>query len=550
MKRSKFSLSHFKELTCDMGFLIPITCLDVLPGDRFSHRVNLLIRMAPMLAPVMHPIYARVHHWYVPYRLIWEEFEDFITGGPAGYGVDVPDFPTISIKPDIGTLADYLGLPLTQNPIEVSALPFRAYNLIWNNFYRDQDLQQELPISTASGSDTTTQTDLQRIAWQKDYFTTARPWTQKGIEISVPVYNTSDVSDHSYISYVWSLIPTVETGGHTYLSSQVFDAFKALNIDFSSKNLQDSVTVTVTIPHATAPVTYKFRFVFSSKTTVNGSSLGGYVNSVSGAIHGNQVTSTARTVYSGNIIYNSVSESSKGNVSVSDLRQALALQRFEEHRAKWGSRYIEFLQTAFGVNPRDYRLQLPEYLGGGRQDLRISEVLQTAQGDDPVGTMRGHGMSLMGSNRYVKSFPEHGVLLTFLSFLPVTMYTQGISRMWSKRTPTDFFMREFAGVGMQEVFTKELYGDADPDLIFGYQDRYDEYRFAHSTVSGDFRGTLDFWNLSRQFANAPVLNGTFVSCHPSQRIFASQNTHNLWVLAYHTLRARRVVPKHAKNVLK
>lgn len=530
-----------------MGELVPVAVIDALPGDTFVHSSNFLIRMSPMLAPVMHPIVCRIHHWFVPYRLLWDEFEDFITGGSSGLGVDTPDFPVISSSVPEGSLLDYLGLPVLDSPIEFSALPIRAYNLIYNNFYRDQDLQPELSISYSSGVDSVTSTEMMNVCWQKDYFTTSRPWTQKGSDITVPVY-PSRVSSPSYASYVLKVVYYGEyyNMDKCGLSAAAYAAFTPdfLKLKVAGKSVGDALDLS-------GFPTLSRNIGVEDEQCSSGSVYSASIVSITDfqGVPAQVVSISTDNRQTFTIIYN-YTLSSDQNISVLDLRKALALQRFEEKRANYGSRYVEYLLAAFGVRPRDARLQLPEYLGGGKQLLRINEVLQTAQGTDPVGTLRGQGTGLLGSNRYKKFIPEHGVILSLLSILPETMYTQGIKRMWLKRTPTDFFMREYASVGVQEVYTQELYGASASGKIFGYQDRYDEYRYEQSSVSGEFRNTLDFWNLSRRFGNEPVLNASFVECNPTKRIFASQATDTLWCLCNHSIRARRVVPRRAITNIK
>ncbi len=560
MKRSKFNLSHYKVFTCDMGLLIPISCVDVLPGDTFRHSTNILIRMSPMLAPVMHPIIVRIHHWYVPYRLLWEDWEEFITGGHDGFGVSTPEFPTISIAPKVSSLSDYLGLPLSDSaPYVVSALPFRAYNMIWNNFYRDQDLQDELPISFEAGSDSTTSTSLQRIAWQKDYFTTSRPWTQKGAEVSVPV-QPATTSNTSYEQYIFHMEYRGRSNNYV-LSPGECGLDESIRNTYTTEVLLNAIAGkspgdAISLPTLSgSPATAKYGNdvgcsavnILSAKY-VSKQTVVGIIPTATSYTCGDYIPNPQTRITTLDLTLNVARN--VGSISIMDLRKALAIQRFEEARANYGSRYIEFLRAAYGVSPRDYRLQLPEYLGGGRQHLRINEVLQTAEGSDPVGTMRGHGFGLVGSNRYKKMFVEHGVLLTLCSILPETMYTQGLNRMWIKRSPLDFYMKEYSNVGMQEVFAQEIYGLAPPGTIFGYQDRYDEYRRCVSSVSGEFRTTLDFWTFARQFASEPVLNGTFVTANPTKRVFATQDTNTLWCLANHSLYARRVLPKRASTKLK
>lgn len=490
MKRSKFSLSHYKLASMDMGNLVPIGVMEVLPGDTVQHATSALVRCSPMLAPVMHPVHARIHHWFVPHRLVWEDWEDFITGGPDG--MDASVFPTITFAtgPVNGTLADYLGVPTGVNNIEVSALPFRAYALIWNEWYRDQDLQTELVVDVGSGADTTTNTTLQRVCWEKDYFTSARPWEQKGPSITIPLGTTAPVTGIGIVS--------------------------------GSGN-QTNVTVTET---DTSNPTYA-NAVFTNQASAIG-------------IKKLNSTTTPSTPQ----IFADLSQASAVTVNV--LREALALQRFEEARARYGSRYTEYLRY-LGVRSSDARLQRPEYLGGGKQTIQFSEVLQTGvttSGNAAgVGTMRGHGIGAMRSNRYRRFFEEHGYVLSFISVKPRTMYVQGLQRTWNRRVKEDFFQKELQHIGQQEVLYKELYAaHATPNGTFGYQDRYDEYRRTESSIAGEFRATtLDFWHMARIFSSDPALNATFVSSVPTERIFASASTDVLYVMGMHSVQARRLL---------
>lgn len=502
MKRNKFSLSHYKLLTADMGKLYPISCIDVLPGDTMQHATTALIRMQPILAPVMHPINVKIHHWFVPYRLIWESFEDFITGN------DTPDFPTIKKDFTKGSLGDYLGLFGNQ---EVSALPFRAYQLIWNEFYRDQDLQTELTNTEEDGEDTQTNTNLLPVSWAKDYFTTSRPWTQKGSEIGIPVGSDIDITfSDPYVKFhrggnIDALVSS-SAGASRYQPSPVeFDSYSVPS--WSDEGINFGVKDSITSANDPA------RSLYATIGDTNG-----------------QVQANL----------------SSASVSVNDLRLALALQRYEEARAKYGSRYVEYLRY-LGVRSSDARLQLPEYLGGGKQTIQISEVLNTS-GEGILGSMAGHGINAMRTNRYRRFFEEHGVILSLMYIMPKAMYVDGTHRSWLKRTKEDFFQRELQHIGMQEVYTRELKGTAPNDAIFGYQDRYDEYRRMPSSVSGDFRDTLDFWHLGRTFDNDPVLNSDFISNEPTKRIFAEQNNNEFLIMANHSIQARRMLTKRAKTM--
>lgn len=490
MKRSKFSLSHYKLLSCDMGELVPIGLTEVLPGDTVQQATSALIRCAPLLSPVMHPVHARIHHWFVPHRIVWEDWEDFITGGPDGNDASV--FPTISFASgvSIGTLGDYLGVPTGVNNIEVSALPFRAYAAIWNEFYRDQDLQAELTISTASGPDTTTNTTLQMAQWEKDYFTSSRPWEQKGPAITIPIGTTAPVKGIGVQQPVtWDLV--------------------------AGQNLYDGDGTAVTAANTDGN---RWRSSNASFLAMRQSG-----------------TNTAKPN-----VYADLSSASA--VTVNLLREALALQRFEEARSRFGSRYVEYLRY-LGVKSSDARLQRPEYLGGGKQTIQFSEVLQTAEGTDPVGEMRGHGIGALRSNRYRRFFEEHGYVVTTLSVRPKTIYSQGLARTWNRRTKEDFWQRELQHIGQQEVLNKEVYAaHSNPDGTFGYQDRYDEYRRTESSIAGEFRSSLlDYWHMARIFSSDPALNSDFVKCVPTERTFAVPSQDVLYVMANHSIQARRLV---------
>lgn len=469
MKRSKFSLSNTKLLSMDMGTLVPMGLTEVLPGDSIQQSTTCMVRFSPLLAPVMHKTNIQISHWFVPHRLVWEDWEDFITGGPDGNDASV--FPTITFGGGsgaaVGSLADYLGVVPSVNNLEVSALPFRGYAMIWNEFFRDQDLETLLTIDETSGPDTTTNTTLQNAAWEKDYFTTARPWEQKGPAITIPLGSTAPVTPMEGAS-----VRTFErTGAAGGTNVKVNQAGGVDGTDFS------------------------FQADLSSASAI----------------------------------------------TVNLLREALALQRFEEARARFGSRYVEYLRY-LGVRSSDARLQRPEFLGGGRYPVQFSEVLQTAEGTDPVGELRGHGIGVARSNRYRRFFEEHGYVFTLATVKPKTIYASGIFRHWNRRTKEDFFQRELQHIGQQAILNKEVRAaHASPDGTFGYTGRYAEYRSTESSIAGEFRTTLDFWHFARQFTTDPALNATFVKCVPSEEPFAVPSTNTLYVMANHSIQARRIV---------
>lgn len=482
-KRSKHDLSHYKQFTCNQGELVPIAVQEVLPGDTFQMSSSALVRLSPLVAPVMHPVHATIQHFFVPYRLIMDDWESFITGGETG--ADATTFPTITINPSAGTLADYFGLPLgTSNA--VNALPFRAYSLIYNEFYRDQDLQTALTIDTTDGADSTTNTTLQKANWNKDRFTSSRDAAQKGTEISLPLGTEAPV----------------------FVKNRDFD-------DVADGNNYIGIR--------------------------DGSGTGTLHALTAGA---NNLHGSSSTLASGEMLTDLSSATSS---SINDLREAFALQSFAEHRMMFGGRYSEYLKF-LGIRYSDGRLDRPEYLGGGKETIQFSEVLQTGvdSTDGGLGTLGGHGIGAMKSNRFTKFFEEHGLIMSLMVVKPKPMYHQGLSKFWSKTTKEDFFQYELEGIGQEEILNKEVYvAHTTPDGIFGYQNRYDEYRFNVDTVAGDFRPgqALEEWTMCRDFSSDPALNSTFVTCSPTNRIYASTATDQLLVMAYHKVKARRMMRK-------
>lgn len=511
-KRNKFNLSQERKLTCKFGKLYPVMIHEVLPGDSFKSSTDLFMRLAPMTSPVMHRIKAHLHFFFVPKRLVWENFQDFITGGEDGLAE--PETPKIRADENLpavaakGSLWDYFGLPTHNGTIEtgysiaVDAMPFRAYQLIYNEYYRDQNLIEKKPINLTDGEEDLTDplNDLWQIrtrAYAKDYFTSALPWPQRGGEAIVPLGTVEPVyKPASELYYEQDGLPTPEPSG-------------ALNA------VQD----------------VGFSYIWDQ-----------------GGAGGATRIENLDTM-------------STQPVTIETLRTAFRVQEWLEKSARGGSRYIEAILSHFGVVSSDARLQRPEFLGGCTHPIVISEVLNTAGDQEattllPVGDLAGHGISAGGSKAWKRHFEEHGYIIGIMSVMPVRGYHQGVHRMWTRTDKYDYYWPTFARLGEQEIKNKELYkgytaaDSGTPEGTFGYQARYAEYKYMHDSIHGDFRDLMVDWHLSDIFDQEPALNADFIEADNDKnsldRIFAVQDgTDYLWVQLYHKTSAIRPMPYHA-----
>lgn len=500
--RNVFDLTHEHKLTCRMGKCVPIMCLEALPGDTFKDTTQIVLRLSPMLAPIMHRVDVFTHFFFVPNRLIMDDWEKFITGGFDGK--DTTPVPQI-VSPaetgwSVGSLADYLGLPTGVPELPCLALPFRAYDLIWNEYYRDENLQDEIVINKGNGVDTTTSVELMSRNWEFDYFTGALPFAQRGDPVYLPLgLQAPVVGDGSAFQ-----LGTDPQGSNMTTFSGNLSGDQQTWVDFTNKS-------------ATGKTFYAPLGGSSNKT--------GLITDLSLA--------TAATV--------------------NEVRTAFQVQKCLEKNARAGVRYVEWLWSHFHENAGDARLQRPEYLGGGRSPIVISEVLQTSATDatSPQANMAGHGISVQQTHQFKKHFSEHGYVIGIMSIMPRTAYFQGQHRMWNRETKYDWYLPVFAHLGEQAVLNQEIYaqkpgavGFDQNKKTFGFTPRYQEYRKIPSTVHGEFRSTLDFWHLARKFDSLPALNGEFVACNASMRPFAVTDEDNCWVQVGHILKAIRPIPKY------
>lgn len=500
VKKSKFDLSHDRKFSCKMGQLIPIMCSEVLPGDSFTVNSAQMIRLAPMLAPMMHRVDVYTHFFYVPNRIVWNNWESFISPEDPS---NVPVFPTLQGTCNNSSLADYLGVPnLSSSDSAISALPFAAYRKIYNDYYRDQNLIDPVEDTLIDGSNNATMgVDLLEPpfirAWEHDYYTACLPFAQKGDPVALPLSGTADVV-YKYGGHdTWRMgsgTPVnVNLGGTGFNPAMIQSTDSRMQLERQSDSSYQVVDVD---------------------------------NSQSLKVDLGTATSS----------------------TINEFRRAIRLQEWLEKNARGGTRYKESLLSHFGVNSDDARLQRPEYLGGGKSPVMISEVQQTSGTDaepTPLGTLGGHGINTGSTHSFSKFFKEHGYIIGIMSVMPKTSYWQGIPRHFLRKDPLDFPWPSFAHIGEQEVYNEEVNAKHnDPQGIFGYIPRYSECRFIPSTVHGDFRDTLKFWHMSRDLSTTVALNEDFINCVPTDRVFAVQDgTDNLWCHVYNRVSAVRPLPK-------
>lgn len=484
-----FDLTHDVKLSTKMGRLTPVMIMECVPGDKFNISAENIIRYAPLISPVMHRMDVTLHYFFVPNRLSWPNWEKFITGSqletPAGPGVDpTPPFLSLDNPRTLqGTLANYLGVPEVQpgDTVEVNALPFAAYQRVYNEYYRDQNLITEVADDLVDGLNSTNLTFLRNRAWEHDYFTSALPWSQKGEAVDIPLAPMEDVPVYVEPEASYSIGVRVTNNNAPVGDPEVYIGPKDPNW---------------TPPLEPTQLWAETSGLNAQPTTIN------------------------------------------------ELRRAFKLQEWLEKNARAGTRYIESILAHFGVRSSDKRLQRPEYITGVKTPVMVSEVLNTTGETLPQGNMAGHAIAVTTGKAGSYYCEEHGYIIGIMSVLPKTAYQQGVPKHFLKFDRLDYFWPTFAHLGEQEIVNREIYvNHTDPDGTFGYTPRYAEYKYMPSRVAGEFQTTLNYWHLGRIFSSQPSLNGAFVTSDPTDRVFAvNDGSDNLYCQVLNKVMAVRPMP--------
>jgi len=511
--RSRFQMQKTLKTSFDSGYLVPIMCEEVLPGDTFNVNATLFGRLATPIFPVMDNLHIDTQFFFVPNRLVWNNWVKFMgeQENPSdSISYSIPQQVSPAGGYAVGSLQDYLGLPTVGqvgagNTVTHSALPVRCCNLIWNQWYRDENLQNSLVVDKGDGPDTSPSTNyvLQRRGKRHDYFTSALPWPQKGSSVSLPLGTTAPVIRNESQPYP---VFISDGGGNA--------SYASINNSGGDNNIR--------LPGASA----------GSLKWVSGSGNTGLLADLS--------TATAATI--------------------NQLRQSFQIQKLLERDARGGTRYTEIVRSHFGVMSPDSRLQRPEYLGGGSSLINISPIAQTsgtnASGTTaPLGNLAAYGTFLHQGHGFTYSAVEHGHIIGFASVRADLTYQQGLRKLWSRSTRYDYYFPAFAHLGEQAILNKEIYcdGSSNDNNVFGYQERWAELRYNPSQITGLFKstsaGTIDAWHYSQKFTSLPTLNSTFIQDNPplarNLAVGSAANGQQLLLDAFFNITAARPLPMYS-----
>lgn len=552
IQRSVFDRSHDYKTTMDAGYLIPFFVDEVLPGDTFKLRVNAFVRMNTLISPFMDNVFMDTFFFFVPTRLVWDNWQRFC--GEQKKPGDSTDFliPSLSGTNTFtnGSIFDYMGLPtgvsLDPSNTPINALPFRAYNLIYNEWFRDENLIDSIAVPTNDGPDPISNYTLRKRAKRHDYFTSALPWPQKGPSVEVGLTGNAPVVGFDADSR-WNFSSNNTYSGNQAIFGNPVDVLDNIGLQVFTNREMFSTAQMIPIMQET-------------NQSGRWANIGNQDQS-----NGDNITPTRAIRGEGFYLPNGILQNSSGvqpyadlsgvsAITINDLRQAFQIQKFYEKWARGGSRYTETLRVMFNVISPDARLQRPEYLGGTHSRVNVVPTAQTSSTDSvsPQSNLSAFGVLGDSAHGFNKSFVEHGYVIGLCCLRADITYQQGLNRMWSRRKLFDFYWPTLAHLGEQVVYNKEIYtqGNADDNGVFGYQERYAEYRYKPSMITGKLRSTdaqsLDVWHLAQKFDTLPKLNQDFIEENPPiNRVIAVQNEPQFFADFWFDLKTSRPMPVYS-----